>query len=323
VFDVRKFRAGSNYSILCTTDSVPRCFIYEINSIEFVVYEFSTDSVKVYRSSKEVKLLERQGSGVISGSLWQNMKDAGLDPVLALSLSDIFAWTIDFYRLQEGDAFRLIYDDRYVDGKPAGPGDIKAAWMRHNGEEYYAFRFEQDSVADYFSDSAMSLRKQFLIAPVQYSRIASRYTRSRFHPILKYHRPHLGTDYSAPHGTPIWATGDGTIIEAQYKGGNGNYVKIRHNSTYETQYLHMSKFAKGIRSGTRVKQGDIIGYVGSTGLSTGPHVCYRFWKNGKQVDHLREKFPPAEPVKRENMDAFTSLRDSLRDRLDAMLIVMP
>lgn len=317
VFDVRKFRAGNKYSVLCTRDSVPRCFVYEINDVDFVVYEL-TDSVRVYQRQKAVQVVMRQGSGIISGSLWQNMEDAGLNPVLSLMLSDIFAWSVDFYRLQDGDEFRVIYEEQYVEGDRVGLGHITAAWMKHNGESLYAFRFQQDSTDDYFNDSAKSLRKAFLIAPVQYSRIASRYTMSRYHPILHYHRPHLGTDYSAPYGTPIWATGDGTITEAQYRGGNGNYVKIRHNSTYETQYLHMSKFASGIRPGVRVRQGQVIGYVGSTGLSTGPHVCYRFWKHGKQVDHLKEKFPPAEPVKAERMEEFNALRDSLKAQLDAM-----
>jgi murein DD-endopeptidase MepM/ murein hydrolase activator NlpD len=322
VFDVRKFRAGNTYSILCTHDSLPRCFVYEINDIEFVVYELTSPG-RVYKGEKDVKLISRSGSGVISGSLWQNMRDAGLNPVLALMLSDIFAWSVDFYRLQDGDQFKVIYQEKSVAGKRAGIGDITAAWMTHGGEQLYAFRFAQDGTDDYFNDSAKSLRKAFLIAPVQYSRIASRYTTSRYHPILHYHRPHLGTDYSAPHGTPIWATGDGTVTEAGYKGGNGNYVKIRHNSTYETQYLHLSRFASGIRAGTRVKQGEVIGYVGSTGLSTGPHVCYRFWKHGKQVDHLKEKFPAAEPVKQEYLEAFMQLRDSMKAELDGIELTRP
>lgn len=324
VFDVRKFQAGKNYAIHITPDSVAQRFIYEIDAIRYVVYDFSSaDSVVAYQSEKDVKLVSRSGVGTVTGALWNDFASAGLNPILALALSDVFAWSIDFYRLQEADEFKIIYNERFVEGESAGPGDIISCWMRHNGEEYYAFRFQQDSVPDYFNDSAHSLRKAFLIAPVQYSRVASRYTKSRFHPILRYHRPHLGTDYSAPHGTPIWATGNGTVIEAQYRGGNGNYVKIRHNSTYQTQYLHMSRFAKGIKPGVTVKQGDVIGYVGSTGLSTGPHVCYRFWKNGEQVDHLREKFPPAEPVKEEFMTSFVKVRDSMKHKLDAMSIVLP
>jgi murein DD-endopeptidase MepM/ murein hydrolase activator NlpD len=322
VFDVRKFRAGNRYSMLLARDSSARYFVYHVNDVDYVVYELS-DSCRVYRQERPVTTVIRQGAGVISGSLWQNMKDAGMDPVLALMLSDVFAWSVDFYRLQDGDAFKIIYEEHFVEGKRAGLGTIRAAWMNHNGDDLYAFRFEQDSTDDYFNDSARSLRKAFLIAPVQYSRIASRYTMNRYHPILHYNRPHLGTDYSAPYGTPIWATGDGTVTEAQYRGGNGNYVKIRHNSVYETQYLHMSRFGPGIRPGVRVKQGQIIGYIGSTGLSTGPHVCYRFWKYGKQVDHLKEKFPSAEPVKSQHLATFESLRDSLKSELDNMPIATP
>lgn len=312
VFDVRKFQKGKKYSIIGLQDSTPQYFIYEPNKIDYIVFDFSNlDSLSVYKNQKEVLLKQRMVSGVIHSSLYKTLKEQGSDPNLAILLSEIYAWSIDFYRIQKEDAFKIFYTEKIVGDQSVGIGAIKYAQFTHNGEPFYAIYFEQDSIGDYFDEKANSLRKAFLKAPVKYSRISSRYSMKRFHPILKVNKAHLGTDYSAPYGTPIQSTGDGSVIEAGYKGGNGNYVKIRHNDTYTTQYLHMSKIGTGIRPGKRVKQGDVIGFVGSTGLATGPHVCYRFWKNGQQVDPLKEKIPPSEPVKPEYLEAFNVLRDSI------------
>jgi len=197
-----------------------------------------------------------------------------------------------------------VYEDKSVEGKSIGVGRILAAEFVHFGKPIYSFYFEQDSIGDYFDDEGNSLRKAFLKSPLKFSKISSRYNLNRFHPVQKRFKAHLGTDYAAPQGTPIFTIGNGVVVEAKFSQFNGNYVKIKHNGTYTTQYLHMSKIASGMKPGRRVTQGEVIGYVGSTGLATGPHVCFRFWKNGKQVDHLREDFPTAEPVESKNRAAF-------------------
>lgn len=297
VFDVRKFAAGRPYTIFCSKDSLgaAKCFVYEVNAHEYVVFDLR-DSINIYRDFKPMETRLRHVQGDINSSLYVDLQKVGANPTLAISLSEIYAWTIDFYRIQKGDAFEVLFEENYVDGNPIGTGRILRSSFSQSGRPIRAYFFEHGDEKGYFDDQGNSLRKAFLKAPVKFSRISSGYSAKRLHPVLKTVRPHFGTDYAAPHGTPIMSVGDGTVTEAKYSGGNGNYVKIRHNSVYETQYLHMSKFATGIRPGKRVSQGDIIGYVGSTGLATGPHVCFRFWKNGKQVDHRKEQLPTAEPI---------------------------
>lgn len=308
IFDIRKFQSGKNYSVLCSDDSIGKCFIYQPNKVDYVVYDFrNPDSVRVYKEQKEIRSEIRNVTGDIQSSLYMSLKNQGVNPVLAIELSEIYAWTIDFYRIQKGDRFQVIFEEQYVDEDKVGIGKIKAALFEHRKEGFYAFYFEQGGVGDYFDENAQSLRKAFLKAPVKFSRISSKYSRKRFHPVLKRNKAHLGTDYAAPYGTPIMTTGDGSIIEIGYSGGNGNYVKVRHNGTYTTQYLHMSKFQSGLKKGSKVRQGDIIGYIGSTGLATGPHVCYRFWKNGSQVDPFKEKIPPSNPVKESERIGYDSV----------------
>ena len=313
VFDVRKLGRGKKYVILSSKVScTAEYFIYEVNDIDYVVYDFSGDSTDIHMGQKEVDIADRRSRGVIRSSLYQTMQDSNQLVLLAFEMADIFAWTIDFYRLQPGDNYDIIYREKRVDDKVIGIEAVDAVVFNHEGKDFRAYYFEQDSTGgDYFDEEAQSLRKAFLKSPLKFSRLTSGYTRRRFHPVQKRWKAHLGTDYAAPRGTPIMCTGDGKVIEARYKRFNGNYVKIRHNSVYMTQYLHMSKIAKGIVPGKFVKQGDIIGYVGSTGLATGPHVCYRFWKNGSQVNHLKEDFPPSEPVKKENLEAFEKRRREL------------
>ncbi|MCE2496811.1 MAG: M23 family metallopeptidase [Flavobacteriales bacterium] len=244
------------------------------------------------------------------------MVDNHMSPALVMELSTVYAWTIDFFRIQKGDKFKVIYEEKYVDGEFLGVGRVKAVEFVHMDEEYPAYYFEEEEgFGDYFDDGGDNLRRVFLMAPVEYSRISSRYTKRRFHPVQKRWKAHLGTDYAAPHGTPIYSTADGVVTHRAYTRGNGNYVKIRHNSTYTTQYLHMSKFASNVKVGTRVRQGQTIGYVGSTGLATGPHVCYRFWKNGVQVNAFNEDLPPSEPIKDENRPAFEKVRDERKKQL--------
>lgn len=320
VFDVRKIAADKNYTVFCTNDSSKnaKCFVYELNPYQYVVVD-PRNGVDVYRGEKPVELVQREASGIIESSLWNAMVAQDLSPALIMDLSSIYAWSIDFFHLKDGDRFKIIFEEKIVDGESIGIGRVMAVQFNHNNEDNYAFYFEEEATyGDYFDENGNNLRRAFLRAPLEYGRISSRYTKKRFHPVLKRWKAHLGTDYAAPHGTPILSTADGEVIAASYTSGNGNYIKIRHNSTYTTQYLHMSKFAKGMQVGKRVRQGDVIGYVGSTGLATGPHVCYRFWKNGTQVDPLSEKLPPSQPVKDENKARYDALLAEMKPRLDAI-----
>ncbi len=321
-FDVRKFNVGKPYLILKSKDTLEtaQVFIYQNDPINYTVIDFR-DSVVAYRKKQKVKYVEREASGVIETSLSEAILQQGIDYNVTNNLSDIYAWSIDFFRLQKGDKFKVIYKEKYInDSIYAGAEPIEAAYFEHEGEPFYAFAYETDSVkniADYYDDAAKNLRRAFLKAPVKFSRISSRYNLNRR---IAYYgnkvRPHKGTDYAAPIGTPILATANGTVIESTRRGGNGNYVKIQHNGTYTTQYLHMKK--QNVRKGQFVKQGDVIGWVGMTGNTSGPHVCYRFWKNGRQVDPLREKLPTAEPIADSLKDGYLDFISPLKAQLDCM-----
>ena len=314
IFDVRRAKAGQPYTVLCKNDSnaIAQYFIYEESHINYVVFDLR-DEINVYRGEKEVEIRKRTASGEITSSLWNAIMDNNMSPALVMELSNIYAWTVDFFRIQKGDKFRVHYDERFVEGEFVGIGRIWAAKFTHQSEDFYAFYYKEEgeNFGDYFDEESKTLRKAFLRAPLNFSRISSKYSKRRKHPVTGRVTPHLGTDYAAPKGTPILSTANGRIVEARYKRNNGNYVKIRHNNTYTTQYLHMSKIKSGIRPGVHVKQGDVIGYVGSTGLATGPHVCYRFWKNGVQVDPYKQKLPPSEPMKDESKAPFKLVKDSL------------
>lgn len=315
IFDVKKLAAGKSYTILCSKDSLGKaqCFIYEPNAVDYVVFDMR-DSVSIYRGKKEVTTKIQQASGTIKSSLYQTLDDANVSPVLAIEMADVFAWTIDFYRIQKGDWFKVIYEERFVDGKSIGIGRVLASNFNHYSKDFFACYFVQDSIGDYFDIEANSLRRAFLKSPLKFGRLSSGFTMRRFHPVQKRNKPHLGTDYAAPNGTPIMATGDGVVIASAFSKYNGNFVKVKHNSTYTTQYLHMSKRAAKV--GQYVIQGDIIGYVGSTGLATGPHVCYRFWKNGSQTNHLKEDFPPSEPVEPAHLKRFKKELKKYKDKVD-------
>lgn len=312
IFDVRKIASGHNYTILAKKDSTEKAayFIYEINDVKYVVYDLQ-DSITVTLGKKEVTTKIKTASGVIKSSLYQTLDDANASTMLALKMADVYAWTIDFYRIQKGDWFKVMYEEKFVEGKSIGLGKVLAANFNHYDKDFFACYFVQEDslggdparpAGGYFDAKANSLRKAFLKSPLKFGRLTSGFTMRRFHPVQKRNKPHLGTDYAAPTGTPIMATGDGIVIASAYSVYNGNYVKVQHNSTYTTQYLHMSK--RNAKVGQYVKQGDCIGYVGATGLATGPHVCYRFWKNGSQTNHLKEDFPPSEPVKPEHLERF-------------------
>lgn len=313
IFDVRRVNPGKDYTVICKKDSTEKAcyFIYQENPINYIVMDL-TDGIDVYRGKKEVETRVNVAFGKINSSLWLTMEEQKLSSKIAAELSTIYAWTIDFFTIQKGDAFRVYYENKYIDGKYIGIGKILAAEFKHKGQDFYAFYYkENESFGDYYDEKGKTLRKAFLMAPVDYKRISSRYNKRRKHPVTGRWKGHFGTDYAAERGTPIWATANGKIMKATYTRNNGNYVKIRHNGTYTTQYLHMSKIKPGIRKGVYVKQGEIIGYVGSTGLATGPHVCYRFWKDGKQVDPFKQKLPPGDPIKKENREAYVLAKDSL------------
>jgi murein DD-endopeptidase MepM/ murein hydrolase activator NlpD len=308
-FDVRKIRSGVPYTILASKDSLEKAqvFIYQHSKVRYTVINFKDSIITAYNDQKPIKTEIKTASGIIENNLSETMDNLGLSSYLTFKLADdIYAWTIDFSRLQKNDKFKIIYEQLYInDTVPVGIGKVKAAFFEHGGKPFYAFQFVADSILnipDFFDEEANNLRRQFLKMPVKFSRISSRYNLKRRIPLYGNQvRAHKGTDYAAPIGTEIMATANGVVTESQYKGGNGNYVKIRHNSTYSTQYLHMSK--RAVKVGQVVKQGDVIGYIGMTGNTSGPHVCYRFWKNGEQVDPYKEKLPDAEPMK-ENVKPF-------------------
>lgn len=300
-FDIRRINVGKPYFILKSKDSLETAevFIYQNDKINYTVFDLK-DSAKVYKSKRRVTYKEREIGGVIKNSLSLDMDSLGVDYTVTLNLADIYAWTIDFFRLEKGDKFKIIYNERYInDSIYAGVTPIKAAYFEHKGKPIYAFPYVVDSlksIEDYYDQDANNLRSTFLKAPIKFNyRLSSRYNLRRRIAYYGYKvRPHKGTDYAAAIGSPIVATADGTVTESRRRGGNGKYVKIKHNGTYSTQYLHMK--AQKVKKGDYVRQGDVIGWVGMTGNTGGPHVCYRFWKNGRQVDPLREKLPSAEPI---------------------------
>jgi murein DD-endopeptidase MepM/ murein hydrolase activator NlpD len=321
-FDIRRLRTGKPYTLLCSTDSLqrPKCFIYQPNKEDYVVINFQ-DSIHAYTDSKPIKFVEKEVSGIIKSSISVALDEQGKSFNIALKMSDIYAWTIDFTRLQPNDKFKVIYTEKYIDDSIyAGIDNIKAAYFEHNKKSIYAFEFETDSVkgiTDYFSEDAKNLRRAFLKAPVSFSRISSRYNLNRRIALYGNRvRAHKGTDFAAKRGTDIMATANGTVIESAKRGGNGNYVKIRHNATYTTQYLHMKK--RKVKVGDYVKQGDVIGWVGMTGNTSGPHVCYRFWKNGRQVDPFKQKLPEAEPISDSLKIKYLEYIKPIKEQLDAI-----
>lgn len=317
IFDVRRIKHNNHYHFFLKNDSLqtPAYFVYEIDNTDYVVYELQ-DSLHIYTGQKPITTELKTASGTIKSSLWNTMQDNDINPVLAIKLSDIYQWTIDFYGIQRNDQFRVIYEEMYVDSISIGVGEIYACQFQHMNQDFYAFQFEQDSSLSYFDQEGNSLKKAFLKSPLEFSRISSRFSNSRYHPVLKIRRPHHGIDYAAPTGTPVRTIGDGVVTRKGYqRAGGGNYLYIKHNSVYTTCYMHLHGFAKGIATGTRVKQGQVIGYVGSTGLSTGPHLDFRVFRNGSPMDPLKVEAPPVEPIHEDNLAAFTTLKDSLTTQL--------
>lgn len=308
-FDVKKIRSGNRYTLLCKRDSLttPLYFAYEISPVEYVLYSLS-DTVTASKGRKTIVIVTDTLSGVIESSLWNSLVATGSDPNLANELSEIYAWTIDFFGLQKGDTYRAIYEKEFVEGKYIGLGRVKATMMFHGGDSLFAFYFIQNDKGDYFDEKGNSLQRAFLKAPLRYTRISSRFSNSRMHPVLKIRRPHHGIDYAAAEGTPVFSVGDGTVTKKAYqKTGGGNYISIKHNGTYSTTYMHLSGYAKGMAVGKHVRQGELIGYVGKTGLATGPHLDFRFYRNGKAIDPLKVESPPSLPIDTSYRVAFDSV----------------
>lgn len=328
-FDIRRLQLGKPYTLLCAKDSLetPKSFIYQPSKIEYVVIDFQ-DSIQTYMGRKPIKYVERVASGVIpqGSGISMVLDEKGLSQRLANKMAnDIYAWTIDFNRLQPGDRFKVIYTDKYIDDSIyAGVDRVKAAYFEHNKKSFYAFEFETDStkgIIDYLSEEGKNLRRAFLKSPIKFGgRVSSRYNLKRRIAHYGYRvKAHRGTDFAAANGTPILATANGTVTKSAYGRGNGKFVKIRHNATYETQYLHMSR--RKAKVGEYVKQGDVIGYVGNTGSSAGNHVCYRFWKNGKQVDPFKEKLPEAKPISDSLKVKFLDYITPIKVQLDNIILV--
>lgn len=315
-------KIGSRYATLSAENdsSTIKYLVFEKNIIDYVVLDFNADEVRAYESSKPVVLKREYVEGTITSSLWNSLIERGVSVLLALKMSDIYAWQIDFFDVKEGDSYRIMYDALYIDDTTfVDIATVEGAVFTHRERRFKAIPFEQDSIREFFDDKGNSLRREFLKAPLDFFRISSRFSNSRFHPVLKIYRPHHGVDYAAPTGTPIKTIGDGVVIEKGYqRNGAGNYLKIKHNSVYSTIYMHMSRFAKGIERGSRVTQGETIGYVGATGLATGPHLDFRVLKNNQPINPLTMEAPPSNPVRPELMDSFIAVYDNVLNELDSL-----
>lgn len=317
VFDVRRIAANKKYTVIYQNDSMPsaKALVYEPNPEEYVVFNLQ-DSIHVYVEKRPITIQKRTISGTINSSLYEDMLANGGTPELVDLVADMYGWQIDFTKIFAGDQFKVIYTERTIEGQSVGVEEIIGAELVHYNNSFLAIAFDQGEGVDYFDEEGKSLRKAFLRYPVKFTRISSRYTAKRFHPVQKRYKAHLGTDYAAPTGTPIYAAGDGVITKAVHEKYNGRNVKIRHNATYSTQYLHMSRIAAGIKAGGKVKQGQLIGYVGSSGLASGPHLCYRFWKNGKQVDALKIDLPASNPIIEDKLTAYNRYKAFVKSQLD-------
>lgn len=320
VFDVRTLRVGHAYQAYYSGEGDAR-------ELKYLVYDRDRASriifscLPPYEAVVEVRPVEivpRYADVTISTSLWNDMLDAGVSPLLILSLSDIYAWTIDFFGLQKGDRFKVLYDEKVCEGETIAVDTVYYAVFQHGTDEFPMVMFDQkDGGNIWWNEKGESMRKAFLKAPLKYSRISSGFSYARRHPVTRKVRPHTGVDYAAPVGTPVMSIGDGTVTSVKYEGAGGKVVRIRHNSVYTTAYLHLSKYAKGLTAGKRVRQGEVIGYVGSTGRSTGPHLDFRVWKNGSPVNPLKMDSPPAEPLKEENRRAFEDARKLYESKVDS------
>lgn len=317
VFDVKTLRVGNRYRAYYDSTAV-RYLVYDRDRASSIVFS-CRPPYNAWIYEKPVTVESRYADVTINSSLWNDMRDAGVSPLLILSLSDIYAWTIDFFGLQKGDRFRVLYDEKMCEGDVLAVDTVRYAVFSHGGEDLPMIMYNQrDSGNIWWNEKGESMRKAFLKAPLQYSRISSGFSYARKHPVTRKVQPHTGVDYAAPTGTPVMTIGDGTVISVKYEGAGGNTVRIRHNSVYTTAYLHLSKYAKGLKAGQRVRQGEVIGYVGSTGRSTGPHLDFRVWKNGSPINPLKMESPPAEPINEAHRAAFEEAAAKYKARIDTI-----
>ena len=324
VFDVKTLRVGNAYrAYYDDADTLAdggrlRYLVYERDRASSIVFSCEPP-YEAWVYEKPIYIESRYADVTINSSLWNDMRDAGVSPLLILSLSDIYAWTIDFFGLQKGDRFRVLYDERMCDGEVLAVDTVRYAIFSNGGNDLPMVMFDQkDGGNIWWNEKGESMRKAFLKAPLQYSRVSSGFSYARKHPVTRKVQPHTGVDYAAPKGTPVMTIGDGVVTSVKYEGAGGNTVRIRHNSVYSTAYLHLSKYAKGLKAGQRVRQGEVIGYVGSTGRSTGPHLDFRVWKNGTPINPLKMDSPPAEPLKEDNMEAFRETAEKYRAQIDTI-----
>lgn len=316
VFDVKTLRVGNAYKAYY--DGYLKYLVYEQNRTTSVIFECQAPyGARLYE--KPVTVERKYADVTINSSLWVDMREAGVSPNLIVSLSDIYAWTVDFFGLQKGDRFRVLYDEKSCDGEVVSVDTVRYAVFSHNGKDMPALMYNQkDGGNIYWNDKGESMRKAFLKAPLKFLRVSSGFSYARKHPVTRKVQPHTGVDYAAPKGTPVMTIGDGVVTSVKYEGAGGNTVRIRHNSVYSTAYLHLSKYAKGLKAGQRVRQGEVIGYVGSTGRSTGPHLDFRVWKNGSPINPLKMDSPPAEPIKEASRPAFEAAYKECKARMDTV-----
>ncbi len=324
VFPLRKIRADKPYTTFKRTVSdslgereVLDYLVYHIDAIEYITFGFHADSVSVTKGENPMELVRQHREAVINSSLWGAIMAENMPYALAAEVEDIYQWTVDFFGIQAGDSFSVIYDEKFVNGESVGIGRVWGALFNHNGKQYYAIPYAQEQgKLRYWEYNGESLRKQLLKAPLKFTRISSKFSNARLHPVHKVYRPHHGVDYAAPSGTPVHSVADGTVVFAGWGGGGGNTLKIKHAGNLQTGYLHLKSFAKGIKVGTKVSQGQLIGYVGSTGTSTGPHLDYRIWKNGTPIDPLKVPQEPAEPIAEAHKERFEAVRDRVVAELE-------
>ena len=317
VFDVRSLRVGNVYRAYYSGDTL-RHVVYEKDRVTRVVFgcipPYGAEEVR-----KPVTVRRRYADVTINSSLWNDMIASGVSPFLILDLSDIYAWTVDFFALQKGDRFRVLYDEKVCEDEVIAIDTVRYAVFSHGGQELPMIMFDQhDGGNIWWNEKGESMRKAFLKAPLKYSRVSSGFSYARRHPVTRRVQPHTGVDYAAPKGTPVMSIGDGVVTSRKYEGAGGNTVRIRHNSVYSTAYLHLSRYASGLKVGQRVRQGEVIGYVGSTGRSTGPHLDFRVWKNGSPINPLKMDSPPSEPLKKENMEAFGETHERYKAQIDTI-----
>jgi murein DD-endopeptidase MepM/ murein hydrolase activator NlpD len=317
VFDVKNLRVGNEYKAYYDA-RILKYVLYRQDRTSDILFECQTP-YKVSKVTRPVTVRKRYADVTINSSLWNDMRAAGASPLIILSLSDIYAWTVDFFGLQKGDRFRVLYEEKVCDGEVIAIDTVRYAIFSHNGKDLPMVMYDQkDGGNIWWNEKGESMRKAFLKAPLKFSRISSGFSYARRHPVTRRVQPHTGIDYAAPKGTPVMSIGDGVVTSKKYEGAGGNTVRIRHNSVYSTAYLHLSGYAKGLKVGQRVRQGEVIGYVGSTGRSTGPHLDFRVWKNGSPINPLKMESPPAEPLKKENLEDFELVHKKYRAQVDSI-----